>query len=212
MDILTTSPAMAYVLPRRFDAVEWFARLQLYRPEFLNSIAVDIPTSGPSRILVPSTFSGSIPGLERPHVYDKVASTMGPAHAQYIESFLAWQARSHGNFGTLSISWILSLNREAWFSWMKLHLPLSNAYVKSSWITLALTTFDIELLRNFEESDLQAMHSRVYYEAFLRGLDCTSMYAPMSDWMAALQSHPVWKIIHAQLSPLLREKLGVASD
>lgn len=214
----TPTPIQVWQLPRRFDAVTWFVRLQRENPNLLHHVRLSIPQTGPSLLQVQEgtsavqkqlgfsgeTFFGS--GLFPWH-----------GHDAYLENLGSWTSRHAPNWpATAAITWVLCLHREAWLALASTWLPKEETswVVKSAWLTLALGSADVELLGVIPDDAYEPLHSQVYADEVLRSLNWLEKAKPgqLDEWLQAFSKRSFFKTIWSRL-PLerrlgLEERLG----
>lgn len=210
----TPTPILIWQLPSRFDAVTWFVRLQREDPHFLNNIRVSIPQMGPSLLQVKTSTKA---------VHTQLGATgeilLGSGifpwhgHEAYLENLGFWTSR-HANPdwpANASITWILCLHRDAWLAVAGTWLPKEETswLVKSAWLTLALGSADLDLLRLIPDQAYNSLHAKVYADEAARALRWLEASHPndLRSWITAFSERSFFNTIWSRLPPDHRLRL-----
>lgn len=216
LSLETPTPVRVWLLPRRFDAVTWFVRLQRENPSSLDNVRVSIPQMGPSTLeLLEGTplvqkqlgFTGEI----------LLASGIFPwhGHSAYLENLGDWTSRHSLDWpATAAITWVLCLHREAWLAVARTWLPANDTAwtVKSAWLTLALASADLELLALIPDQAYETLHAQVYADESARALRWLEHSHPnyLHPWLDALSKRSFFKAIWSRLS--MEQRLALATQ
>jgi hypothetical protein len=183
-------------LPRRFDAVVWYARWQhehaldysrLYIPTIGPSLAHVVVNASPEKDLLAATNNP----FDKPWRLQRDTNAWYP-HSDHIESFQAWKERRDLDVNNASVAWILTLPQEIWLPMAVALLDgsLASKNVYSSFVVLALGSGNQKLLSHIQEHHLDELHYQVYCEEMIRGL-CwlkNKNVVEFKQWVALLKS------------------------
>lgn len=201
----TPTPVLVWQLPRRFDAVTWFVRLQRENPKFLSNVRVSIPQTGPSLLQV-QEGTKSVQKQLGLTGETLLGSGIFPWHGHdaYLENLGVWTSRHAPDWpATAAITWILCLHRDAWLALASTWLPAEETSwtVKSAWLTLALASADLDLLALVPDQAYDNMHAQVYADETGRALRWLEASHPQNlrNWIEALSKRSFFKIIWSRL-------------
>jgi hypothetical protein len=212
LSLETPTPILVWQLPRRFDAVTWFVRLQRENPILLNNVRVSIPQIGPSLLQVQEGtravqnqlgFTGET----------LLGSGIFPwhGHAAYLENLGQWTARHAPDWPAVApLTWILCLHRDAWLAVARTWLPSAETswHVKSAWLTLALSSADLDLLALIPEQAYDHRHAQVYADETVRTLQWMESSRPQDipTWVDAISKRSFFKNIVSRFPAERRDR------
>lgn len=207
-------------LARRFDAIVWFVRFQRENPNWLEAFRVCIPGTGPALIGVSKNAIDS----RKIHAQlgctgEKLLSTsveMWHPHAFYLEDLSDWRARNSQQWlNEASISWVLSLHRDAWLAVARTQLQESATLpvVRSAWLVLALASADKNLLHWIPETTYLELHVQVYADAMEQSLIWMINHKPemIAEWLSIIQKRLFFKPLWSRIGFSVREDLKLYS-
>ena len=201
----TPTPVQVWQLPRRFDAVTWFVRLQRENPDFLNHIRVSIPQTGPSLLQV-QDGTKLVQSQLGPTGETLLGSGIFPwhGHSAYLENLGHWSERHAPEWlASAAITWVLCLHRDAWLAIAGAWLPKEDTtwLVKSAWLTLALGSADSDLLALVPDDAYDNMHAPVYSDETARALRWLQASHPSEQrtWLETLAKRSFFKNIWSRL-------------
>lgn len=201
----TPTPVLVWQLPRRFDAVTWFVRLQRENPNLLGKVRVSIPQTGPSLLQV-QEGTKSVQKQLGLTGETLLGSGIFPWHGHdaYLENLGHWTSRHAADWpSTASLTWILCLHREAWLAVAGTWLPseATSWIVKSAWLTLALGSADRDLLALIPDQAYDNLHAQVYADEAARGLCWLEAFhtQDLRPWLEVLSKRSFFKIVWSRL-------------
>ena len=194
-----------YALPRRFDALVWYARLQRWHYDLAHFFC-EIPVVGQAHIEVLQSSRRIATTLDAvlPHSTTTAYDWCSLQH--YQEPLPDWKQRHPPVWlASASISWILSLARSSWLALARTSLqsPQTTWQVRSAWLVLALGALDIELLTMVNDDCYVPLHVKIYADYLSEGLTCASTHhlADTTLFMAVLQSRSFGATLISRLPP-----------
>lgn len=201
----TPTPVLVWQLPRRFDAVTWFVRLQREDPSLLSRVRLSIPQTGPSLLQV-QEGTGKVLRQLGATGETQLGSGIFPWHGHdaYLENLGHWVARYPAEWpATAAITWVLCLHRDAWLAVAGSWLPKQETswLVKSAWLTLALGSADLDLLALIPNDAYDNLHAQVYADETSRALRWLASAHPeqMEPWLRALAKRSFAKTLWSRL-------------
>ena len=205
-------------LPRRFDAVVWFVRIQRENPSSLGQVRLLVPQMGPALLQTAddALFSKEALG-ENGELLLSSGVYSWHGHNAYLESLSHWLSRHPPDWpASASLTWILCLHRDAWLAVAQTWLSAENTSrsVKSAWLILALGSADNNLLSLIPEDAYEHVHAQIYADEAIRGLQWLEVSRPneLSSWLSALTKKPFFKMIWSRFSIEQRLKWSAISS
>ena len=213
---LNLTKVTVWQLPRRFDALTWFVRWQRENNSFLDSVHLHIPMVGPSVIEIPQTAPKQIASQlgSTGEVSLGVIDKAWHPHSDYLEPLTHWSARQLNSGALLaqgSITWLLSLHREAWLALAATRLREidTSLSVKSAWLVLALGSTDADLLAAVPDDAFYTSHSQIYADELTRGIQYLEAHAPkqLYPWLTLLAKRTFFKDLWPRVPVTYRSDL-----
>lgn len=201
-------------LPRRFDAVTWFVRLQRENKKLLNHFRVIIPSSGASLLEVrDGELSISQQLGSTGEVLLDTSILPWHEHAIYLESLNSWSLEHSSVWlASASITWLLSLHREAWLAIARRTLMQEDTtwFVRSAWLCLALGSSDHDLLGLVDDSCYNSLHAQVYADETHQALLWLELHKPdeLIPWLNVLSKRLFFKPIWGRLPTSQRSRIS----